>query len=265
MTKQVLIELESVSFEINHRIILKHIDFKIKEGEIIGIMGASGAGKSTLMKIITGQLQPSSGIVRVFGENIHQLRKNDLLHLRKKMSMMFQNNALFTDLNLFDNIAFPLREQTHLSEEIIDILVKIKLQKVGLLDFKHLYPNELSGGMARRAALARAIALDPSIIVYDEPFTGQDPISLGILVQLLYDLNRNLNLTSIIVSHDVHEVLNIVDKVFFLHQGIILEEGSKETMLSSSNPNVQDFFHSRSALKQNNHQEYWSQLEQYHD
>lgn len=204
-------------------------------------MGPSGTGKTTLLKLIGGQLRPAQGSVTVDGSNVHRLRRKELFVLRKRMGMLFQSGALLTDMNVYDNVAFPLREHTHLSESMIRTLVLMKLQAVGLRGARNLMPNELSGGMARRVALARAIALDPMMIMYDEPFTGQDPISKGVLVHLIKSLNETLGLTSIIVSHDVHETAAIADYVYVVSDGKVIGEGTPTEIQHSSSEWVQQF------------------------
>lgn len=204
-------------------------------------MGPSGTGKTTLLKLIGGQLQPAQGTVTVDGNNVHRLRRSQLFNLRKRIGMLFQSGALLTDMNVFDNVAFPLREHTQLPESMIRSLVLMKLQAVGLRGARNLMPNELSGGMARRVALARAIALDPMMIMYDEPFTGQDPISKGVLVHLIKSLNVTLGLTTIIVSHDVHETSAIADYIYVVSDGKVMGEGTPAEIQHSSSEWVQQF------------------------
>jgi phospholipid/cholesterol/gamma-HCH transport system ATP-binding protein len=213
----------------------------IHSGRITAVMGPSGTGKTTLLKLIGGQLRPDQGEILVDGQNVHQLKRGDLYRLRRKMGMLFQSGALLTDISVFDNIAFPMREHTRLSESMIRHLVLIKLQAVGLSAASHLMPSELSGGMARRVALARALALDPMMIMYDEPFTGQDPISLGVLVKLIRDTNHALNLTSIVVSHDVEETLSIADDVKIISEGMIVADGSVDEIRRSDSAWVCQF------------------------
>lgn len=204
-------------------------------------MGPSGIGKTTLLRLIGGQIPPDSGEIWFDQQNIPALKRSQLYQARKKMSMLFQSGALFTDLNVFDNVAFPLKEHTELNEELIQTLVRLKLEAVGLRGAESLMPSELSGGMARRAALARAIALDPELIMYDEPFVGQDPITMGVLVELIGNLNRALGLTSIVVSHDVPEVMSIADLVYLLADGRIIASGSPEALRDNPDPMVQQF------------------------
>lgn len=212
-------------------------------GKVIVIMGGSGSGKTTILRLLSGLLKPISGEVIVAGETIHKLGTTELYKLRRKMGMLFQHGALFTDLNVFENVAFPLREHTDLTEELIHDLVLMKLHAVGLRNASQLMPAEISGGMARRVALARAIALDPQIIMYDEPFAGLDPISLGVTANLIRHLNDALHSTSILVSHNVAESFAIADYVYFLSAGRIVAEGSPEQLLKSTDPYVKQFVH----------------------
>ncbi|PIP80662.1 MAG: phospholipid ABC transporter ATP-binding protein MlaF [Gammaproteobacteria bacterium CG22_combo_CG10-13_8_21_14_all_40_8] len=213
----------------------------IPRGKITVIMGPSGTGKTTLLRLIGGQLRPQSGTVIVDGDNIPTLSTDKLFQVRKKMGMLFQSGALFSTLSVFENVAFPLREHTHLSNEIIRNIVLMKLQAVGLRGARDLMPSELSGGMARRVALARAIALDPLMIMYDEPFAGQDPISMGVLVELINQLNKTLGLTSIIVSHDVQEAISIADQIFIIADGTVIAAGSPDEVLKDPTATVQQF------------------------
>ena len=238
---QTLINIRGLSFSRGSRVIFKDISLDIQRGKITAIMGPSGTGKTTLLKLIGGQLQPDFGSIIVDGENVHQLKLPALYKLRKRMGMLFQSGALLTDMNVFDNVAFPLREHTQLSESMIRTLVLMKLQAVGLRGARDLMVNELSGGMARRVALARAIALDPMMIMYDEPFTGQDPISMGVLVHLIKTLNDSLGLTSIIVSHDVRDTAAIADYVYILSAGEIVGQGTPEQIEQSDSKWVKQF------------------------
>lgn len=238
---QNMIEVDNLSFSRGDRLIYDDISLHIEKGKTTAIMGPSGIGKTTLLKLIGGQLRPDSGDVRFNGESIPQMSRKRLFEVRRQMSMLFQSGALFTEMTVFDNIAFPLREHTTLSEEEIHTLVLLKLQSVGLRGAASLMPSELSGGMARRAALARAIALDPELIMYDEPFAGQDPISMGVLVKLIKQLNDALSLTSVVVTHDVTEVLTIADYIYILAEKKIIGEGTPEQIKQSDSELVQQF------------------------
>ena len=212
-------------------------------GKVIAVMGCSGSGKTTILRLIGGQLTPRSGEVSVDGQSVHTLDTPSLYRLRRKMGMLFQHGALFTDLTVFENVAFPLREHTDLQEELLRDLVLMKLHAVGLRNAAQLKPAEISGGMARRVALARAIALDPQLIMYDEPFAGLDPISMGVTANLIRRLNDALGSTSIVVSHDVRESFLIADYVYFLSEGSIVAQGTPEEMQASSDPYVKQFVH----------------------
>ena len=229
------IQINDLVFGWGNRKIFDGIDIAIPRGKITTIMGPSGSGKTTLLKLITGQLYPQSGNVVVDGLSIPNLSRSELLKLRIRMGMMFQYNALFTDINVFDNVAYPIREHTKLSESLIRTVVLIKLQSVGLRGACHLMPNELSGGMVRRVALARAIALDPMILLYDDPFAGQDPVTLGVLMRLIKTLNHALGITSILVSHDADEVKAISDYLYIIGDGKVKEHGPTEQLGHSSN------------------------------
>lgn len=236
-----IVEISNLHFARNGRPIFKGVDLVIPRGKITAIMGPSGTGKTTLLRLIGAQLQPSQGKILVDGQDIHRLGRNDLFQLRKKMGMLFQTGGLFTHLNVFENAAFALREHTNLSEDMIRSLVLLKLQMVGLRGARDLMPSELSGGMARRVALARAISLDPQLIMYDEPFTGQDPISMGVLVKLIKTLNNTLGLTSIVVSHDVHETLSIADYVYIIADGQLIGSGTPESLMKESSKQLEQF------------------------
>lgn len=237
----VLVSVSDMSFWRGSKMIFDGINMEIKRGKMTAIMGPSGTGKTTLLKLIGGQLCPQHGIVKVDGQNVHKLKHNALYALRKRMGLLFQSGALLTDITVFDNVAFPLREHTRLSESMIRSLVLMKLEAVGLRGARDLMPNELSGGMARRVALARAIALDPMMIMYDEPFTGQDPISMGILVQLIRLLNDALGLTSIVVSHDVQETCAIADYIYLVSGGKVVGQGTPDELRHSDSEWVQQF------------------------
>jgi len=237
----IILKIKNLTYNRGDRYIFNGLDLEIPKGKITAIMGPSGTGKTTLLKLIGGQLKPAKGTVEFDGQNIHQLKTTQLYKARRKMGMLFQSGALFTDINVFDNVAFPIREHTDIPEEIIHTIVLMKLEAVGLRGARYLMPAELSGGMARRAALARAIALDPLMIMYDEPFAGQDPISMGVLVKLIDLLNDALGLTSIVVSHDVNEVISIADYVYLLSDGKVIGQGTPENMLEQPSPRVNQF------------------------
>ncbi len=238
-----LIEVRDLAFRRGSRVIFDGVDLVIRRGRITAVMGPSGTGKTTLLRMIGGQLQPERGSVHIEGADIARLSRNELFGVRRKMGMLFQSGALFTDLSVYENVAFPLRVHTRLPESFIRDLVMMKLQAVGLRGARDLMPNELSGGMARRAALARAIVLDPQLIMYDEPFAGQDPITMGMLAQLIKRLNDALGLTSIIVSHDVHETASIADYIYLIADGKVVGSGTPAQMLSSEDPKVKQFIH----------------------
>ncbi len=240
-TEDCLISVRNLHFTRGERVIFKGVDLDIRRGAVTAIMGPSGTGKTTLLRLIAGELRPDQGTVTVDDINVHQLNRGPLYDLRKRMGMLFQSGALFTDLNVFENVAFPLREHTQLPEGMIRSLVLMKLQAVGLRGARDLMPNELSGGMARRVALARAIALDPMMIMYDEPFAGQDPISLGILVKLIRLLNDVLGLTSIIVSHDIKETSSIADTIYLISEGQIMEHGTPKALEDSASAWTRQF------------------------
>jgi len=238
---ETLVDVESVTFSYGRRPVLKGVSMSIPRGKLVAIMGGSGCGKTTLLRLIGGQLRPSSGRIRIAGEAVHELDTEGLYRLRKRMSMLFQFGALFTDLSVFENVAFPMREHTELPETMIRDLVLMKLEAVGLRGLHRLMPAELSGGMARRVALARALALDPMIVLYDEPFTGLDPISFGVIVRLIRELNDSLGATSIIVTHDVQEALGVVDYVYFMADGRVIAEGKPDEIRASREPFVRQF------------------------
>lgn len=241
MSNNDLVTIKGLTFSRGQRLIFDHVDLEVPKGKVTAIMGPSGIGKTTLLRLIGGQILPEAGEIWFDGDNIPALSRSKLYQARKKMSMLFQSGALFTDLNVFDNVAFPLREHTQLSEELIRTLVLLKLEAVGLRGAANLMPSELSGGMARRAALARAIALDPDLIMFDEPFVGQDPITMGVLVELIRNLNQALGVTSIVVSHDVPEVMSIADWVYLLADGKVIAKGTPEELRDNRDPRVQQF------------------------
>lgn len=240
-TQPALVKIRDLHFSRGSRKIFDGVDITIRRGQVTAIMGPSGTGKTTLLRLIGGQLRPDRGSIVVDGLAVPKLRRRELFELRKRMGMLFQSGALLTDLNVFDNVAFPLREHTSLPESMIRDLVLIKLEAVGLRNARDLMVAELSGGMARRIALARAIALDPMMIMYDEPFTGQDPISMGALVQLIRLLNDALGLSSIIVSHDVAETATIADYIYVISEGRVVGEGTPEQLGHTDSAWVKQF------------------------
>lgn len=235
------IELRDVSFAYDTRTILRGINMVIPRGKTVAIMGGSGSGKTTILRLIGGQLKPKSGKVLVGGQSVPDLEPDALYTLRRKFGMLFQFGALFTDMSVFENIAFPMREHTELPEQMIRDLVLMKLNAVGLRGAAQLMPSELSGGMARRVALARTIALDPMLVMYDEPFAGLDPISLGVVGQLIRKLNDTLGITSVVVTHDVYESLKIVDYLYFVSDGKIVAAGTPAEVRESTDPFVRQF------------------------
>ena len=240
-SSETLVKISNLSFAYDNRPILTGINMEIPRGKVVAIMGSSGCGKTTTLRLIGGQLKPTSGKVEVNGKVVHQLSSEALYELRRRMGMLFQFGALFTDMSVYDNVAFQIREHTDLPEDLINDLVLMKLHAVGLRGAHGLMPTELSGGMARRVALARAVALDPMLIMYDEPFAGLDPISLSIIGDLIRKLNDALGASSIIVTHDVHESLKIVDYVYFVSEGKVVAEGTPADLKASEAPYVHQF------------------------
>lgn len=236
-----LVEVENVSFAYDIRQVLKGVSLEIRRGQVVAIMGLSGCGKTTLLRLIGGELRPTTGEVRVEGRVVAELKHHELFALRRRMGMLFQFGALLTDMSCYDNVAFQMREHTDLPEELIDDLVLLKLQAVGLRGAQQLMPEELSGGMARRVALARTTALDPKLIMYDEPFTGLDPVSMGVIGHLIRRLNDSLGATSIIVTHDVAEALQLVDYVYFMSDGMVVTKGTPDELRASDKPFVHQF------------------------
>jgi phospholipid/cholesterol/gamma-HCH transport system ATP-binding protein len=236
-----LIEITNLHFSYGKRKILNGLNLAIPRGKVVAILGASGVGKTTLLRLIGGQLQPESGQVKVAGQDVHRLSTADLYTLRRKIGMMFQMGGLFSDMTMFENIAFPIREHTTLSDELIHDMVLMKLNAVGLRGARNLTPGELSGGMARRVALARAIALDPMLMMYDEPFAGLDPISLNVIGNLVRQFNDALGVSSIIVTYDVVESLKVVDYVYILADGVVIAEGGTAEIKASNDPFVRQF------------------------
>ena len=239
----ILVKIRNLHFSRGHRKIFNGLSLDIPRQGITAIMGPSGTGKTTLLKLIGGQLTPDQGTIEVDGLNVHQLSTGKLFELRQRMGMLFQSGALLTDLSVFENVAYPLREHTKLNEAMIRYLVLLKLNAVGLRGAADLAPAELSGGMARRVALARAIALDPMMIMYDEPFTGQDPISLGVIVSLISELNRALKICSVVVSHDVQETFSISNQVHLISGGKLIESGSPQSLQNSQSAWTRQFVH----------------------
>ncbi|HUE92825.1 ATP-binding cassette domain-containing protein [Pseudomonas sp.] len=235
------VELKSLSFKRGERDIFTNIDIRIPRGKVVGIMGPSGCGKTTLLRLIAAELRPSDGEVWVNGVNLPTLSRSELFDMRKQMGVLFQSGALFTDLDVFENVAFPLRVHTQLPEEMIRDIVLMKLQAVGLRGALDLMPDELSGGMKRRVALARAIALDPQILMYDEPFVGQDPIAMGVLVRLIRLLSDALGITSIVVSHDLAETASIADYIYVVGDTQVLGQGTPDELMNSDDPRVRQF------------------------
>ena len=236
-----LVEIKDVSFSYGFRPVLKGISMTVPRGKVVSIMGLSGCGKTTLLRLIAGALRPRRGKVTVAGRLMNRIDRAGLYALRRKMGMLYQFGALFTDLSALENVAFQIREHTDLPEDMVQDLALMKLHAVGLRGAHHLMPAELSGGMARRVALARAIALDPMLILYDEPFTGLDPISLGVICNLIRRLNDALGATSIVVTHDVQETLKIVDYVYFVMDGTIVAHGTPDEIRKSDAPFVHQF------------------------
>lgn len=238
---QAFIEVKNLSFNRGERVIYDQVNLKIRRGQITGIMGPSGTGKTTLLRLIGGQLTPDSGEVLLDGKNISDMSRSELFSARARMGMLFQSGALFTDMSVYENVAFPIRAHTKLSEHLIAELVALKLESVGLRGAEQMMPSELSGGMNRRVALARAIALDPELIMYDEPFAGQDPIVMGVLTRLIRSLREALDLTTIIVSHDVAETLSIADYVYVVAEGKVQGEGTPAELREHPSAFVQQF------------------------
>jgi phospholipid/cholesterol/gamma-HCH transport system ATP-binding protein len=238
---ELAVELADVRFGYDRRTVLDGISMQVPRGKVVAIMGGSGCGKTTILRLIGGQLKPWSGRVTVAGASVPDLNRDELYAMRRKFGMLFQFGALFTDMTVFENVAFAMREHTDLPEEIIRDLVLMKLHAVGLRGAAQLAPSELSGGMARRVALARAIALDPMLVLYDEPFAGLDPISLGVVGQLIRRLNDALGITSIVVTHDVYESLKIVDYMYFVSEGRIVAQGTPDEVRASDEIFVRQF------------------------
>jgi phospholipid/cholesterol/gamma-HCH transport system ATP-binding protein len=237
----ILVRVRGLHFRFGPRVIFDGADFDIRRGQVTAVMGPSGIGKTTLLRLIGGEFKPLAGTIEVDGIDVAKLKRKELFALRRRMGLMFQFGALLTDLNVFDNVAFPLREHSGLPESMIADIVLMKLDAVGLRGARDLFPEECSGGMQRRIAFARAIALDPALVMYDEPFTGQDPLSLGVLARLVRKLNDALGLTSIIVSHDVGETLDISDYVYLLSGGKVVAQGTADEIRASTDAGVRQF------------------------
>lgn len=235
------VELKGVTFRRGERSIFSDVDIAIPRGKVTAIMGPSGCGKTTLLRLIAAQLMPERGEVIVEGRNLPALSRGELFELRRQMGVLFQSGALFTDLDVFENVAFPLRVHTDLPEEMIRDIVLMKLEAVGLRGAVELMPEELSGGMKRRVALARAIALDPRILLYDEPFAGQDPIAMGVLVRLIRLLNDALGITSVLVSHDLAETASIADYIYVVGEGRVLGQGTPAELMAADDPRIRQF------------------------
>ncbi len=236
-----LVEIHNLSFSRGEHVIFDDVSLSIPRGKVTAIMGPSGIGKTTLLKLMGGQLTPDTGKVLFDDVDVHKCRREELFELRKRMSMLFQSGALFTDMNVFDNVAFALREHSGLPEMIIKRIVLMKLEAVGLRGAAKMMPNELSGGMQRRVALARAIALEPEMVMYDEPFAGQDPISMGVLVKLIRELSDALQLTSVVISHDVQEVLSIADYVYVMADKRVIAQGTPAELKASEIEQLKQF------------------------
>ena len=241
LTAQALIEVKDLSFKRGERVIYDQVNLKIRQGQITGIMGPSGTGKTTLLRLIGGQLTPDQGEVLFDGQNIAKMSRKELFAARARMGMLFQSGALFTDMSVYENVAFPIRAHTKLPEHLLSEIISLKLESVGLRGAEQMMPSELSGGMNRRVALARAIALDPELIMYDEPFAGQDPIVKGVLTRLIRSLREALDLTTIIVSHDVAETLSIADYIYVVAEGKVQGEGTPEQLQANASPFVKQF------------------------
>ena len=236
-----VVSLEGVSYAVGGRSIFDRLDIGIERGKVTAIMGPSGTGKTTLLRLITGQIRADAGRIQVDGTDVGTLNNDGLYTLRRGMGMLFQNGALLTDLDVYENVAFPLREHTNLPESLIARIVLMKLHAVGLRGAARLMPGELSGGMARRVALARAIVMDPKLLIYDEPFAGLDPIALGVVLRLIRDTNDALGITSIVVSHDVHEISALADRAYLLSGGRVVAAGTPAELNADASPIVRQF------------------------
>ena len=235
------VEIKGLHFSYGDLQVLRGLSLNIPRGQVVAILGGSGSGKSTLLKLIGGQLQPAQGTVKVEGKDVHQLGADELYQLRLQMGMMFQTSGLFSDLSVYENVAFPIRENFEVPEELVQRLVLMKLHAVGLRGARDMKPGDLSGGMTRRVALARAIATDPKLLMYDEPFAGLDPISLNQIVELIRSLNQALGLTSIVVTYDVQEALKVADYIYVIGDGVILGRGTSDEVATSEDPYLHQF------------------------
>ncbi len=241
MTDQIIVDVRDAHYVVRGRAIFSGLSLQAVKGQITAVMGPSGTGKTTLLRLMTAQIYAASGSVTVFGQDLAGLNSRQIFEMRKRMGMLFQNSALLSDLDVFENVAFPLREHTNLSESLIRNLVLTKLNAVGLRGAAQLMPEELSGGMARRVALARAVVMDPELLIYDEPFVGLDPIALGVILRLIQQLNQALGITSIIVSHDVHELSSIAHRTYLMAAGTIVAAGTPQELAASDLPIVRQF------------------------
>ena len=244
-SRENVVEVVEIKFGYPNREVLKGLSLTIPRGKVVAILGASGCGKTSLLRLIGGQLRPKRGHVKVDGQVVHRLSRDRLYTLRRRMGMMFQVSGLFSDLNVYENIAFPMREHTRLSEGLIRQLVLMKLNAVGLRGAYGLMPGDLSGGMSRRVALARAIAMDPMLAMYDEPFAGLDPISLNVIADLIRRLNDSLGTTSIVVTYDVNEALKVADHVYIIGDGVLAGQGTPQEIRSSEDPFVRQFINAQ--------------------
>jgi phospholipid/cholesterol/gamma-HCH transport system ATP-binding protein len=236
-----VVEIKGLHFSYGDLQVLRGLSLNIPRGQVVAILGGSGSGKSTLLKLIGGQLQPEQGTVKVEGKDVHQLSADELYKLRLEMGMMFQTSGLFSDLSVYENVAFPIRENFDVPEALVQRLVLMKLHAVGLRGAREMMPGDLSGGMTRRVALARAVATDPKLLMYDEPFAGLDPISLNQIVELIRSLNQALGLTSIVVTYDVHEALKVADYIYVIGDGVILGKGTSDEVATSEDPYLRQF------------------------
>lgn len=241
MEKEVTIKAENVIKKFGDRVVLNGVSLEIYKGETFVIMGGSGCGKSTFLRLLIGALKPDSGKVHLLGKDLSALNEDEMDKIRKKIGMSFQSSALFDSMTVGENVSLPLKEHTKLDKSVIDIVVKMKLELVGLRGFENLMPSQLSGGMRKRVGLARAIAMDPEIVFYDEPTAGLDPIVAGVIDKLIFDLSKKLSITSVVVTHDMKSVFSIADRVAMLYEGVVLEVGTPDEIRSSPNQMVRQF------------------------